>query len=143
MGSRPKDDQLRRRLEALVDIEGSLEAAVARMAEEVMGGARPDVEPQAVSRPKRGDDLSEDREGEYLREIDVLQRRITKLSQSLGLTEEVLRRVKQGEKLDTGLASIYRDVQGLNDDEPDVDPQARADVQHLRGHMGLQKKGSG
>ena len=139
----PKDDQLRRRLEALVDIEGSLEAAVARMAEEVMGGARQQVEAQAVSRPQRAGDLSEDREGEYLREIDVLQRRITKLSQSLGLTEEVLRRVKQGEKLDTGLASIYRDVQGLDDDEPDADLKRELMSSIFEANMGLQKKGTG
>ena len=138
----PKDDQLRRRLEALVDMEGSLEAAVARMAEEVMGGARPGGGGEAVARPQRGGDLSEDREGEYLREIDVLQRRITKLSESLGLTEEVLRRVKQGAKLDTGLASIYRDVQGLNDDEPDAALKRELMSSIFEANMGLQKKGT-
>lgn len=58
-----------------------------------------------------GDDLAAAR----LR-IDVLERRILKLTTLLGLTEEELKRVAAMKGVDLGLASIYRTVQGLSAD---------------------------
>lgn len=53
---------------------------------------------------------------EYESRIQRLERRIGKLNQVLGKTEEELRRVLQMKNVDPGLASIYRAVQGLSDD---------------------------
>lgn len=50
--------------------------------------------------------------------IDQLERRITKLVQSLEETEKVLNRVAAMKNIDIGVASLYRVVQGLNPDEP-------------------------
>jgi diguanylate cyclase (GGDEF)-like protein len=47
------------------------------------------------------------------REIDLLQRRIEKLSGLLGATEDELKRVAALKGIDIGLASIYKTVQGL------------------------------
>jgi diguanylate cyclase (GGDEF)-like protein len=54
-------------------------------------------------------------------EVDVLRRRLTKLSDSLELTEEELRRVMKMKAIDPGVASIYRTVQGLDAEDADVE----------------------
>lgn len=46
--------------------------------------------------------------------IDNLERRISKLNDQIGLTEDELRRVMAMKQIDGGLASIYRTVQGLS-----------------------------
>jgi diguanylate cyclase (GGDEF)-like protein len=51
------------------------------------------------------------------RQIELLERRIAKLTDILGITEEELRRVAAMKGIDLGLASIYRTVQGLSQDE--------------------------
>ena len=49
--------------------------------------------------------------------IDNLERRVVKLTESLGLTEAELKRVAQMKNIDLGVASIYRNVQGLSAEE--------------------------
>lgn len=49
--------------------------------------------------------------------IDQLERRVVKLTESLGLTEAELKRVAQMKNIDLGVASIYRTVQGLSADD--------------------------
>ncbi len=47
------------------------------------------------------------------KQIDMLERRIQKLTHSLGVTEEELRRVAAMKNIDLGISSVYRVVQGL------------------------------
>ena len=47
------------------------------------------------------------------RKNDVLERRIAKLVEKLGVTESELKRIAQLKNVDLGIASIYRDEQGL------------------------------
>ncbi|MAB77909.1 MAG: hypothetical protein CMJ89_01030 [Planctomycetes bacterium] len=49
--------------------------------------------------------------------IELLRLRIRKLSESLGKTEERLAHVCRMKGLDTGISSIYREVQGLSDSD--------------------------
>ena len=49
--------------------------------------------------------------------IDNLERRVVKLTESLGLTEAELKRVAMMKNIDLGVASIYRTVQGLSGDD--------------------------
>jgi GGDEF domain-containing protein len=53
---------------------------------------------------------------ESQRQIDMLERRVAKLTESLGLTEAELKRLAKLKNIDLGIASIYRDVQGLRSD---------------------------
>jgi len=57
---------------------------------------------------------------EERRKNDILERRIAKLVEKLGLTEEQLERIAQMKNIELGLASIYRDVQGLGGEESHV-----------------------
>ena len=54
---------------------------------------------------------------ESQRQIDMLERRVAKLTESLGLTEAELKRVARLKNIDLGIASLYRDVQGLRSDD--------------------------
>ncbi|MBK7877459.1 MAG: diguanylate cyclase [Planctomycetes bacterium] len=51
---------------------------------------------------------------EHRRQIDQLERRIAKLTQILGVTESELKRVMAMKSIDPGVASIFREVQGLS-----------------------------
>lgn len=51
---------------------------------------------------------------ESQRTIENLERRVSKLTESLGITETELRRVAAMKNIDLGVASIYRNVQGLS-----------------------------
>jgi hypothetical protein len=68
------------------------------------------------------DEARESRDGEYLDRIAMLERRVTKLLEALHQTEEKLVKVANARSLDAdGLASIYREVQGLAGDEKDFE----------------------
>ncbi len=54
---------------------------------------------------------------ESQRQIDMLERRVAKLTESLGLTEAELKRVAMLKNIDLGIASIFRNVQGLRSEE--------------------------
>jgi len=58
---------------------------------------------------------------ESQRQIEMLERRVSKLTESLGLTEAELKRVAQMKNIDLGLASIFRTVQGLSADEANAE----------------------
>jgi Mrp family chromosome partitioning ATPase len=60
---------------------------------------------------------AEGSEEAHRREIDVLERRIAKLTQQLARTEADLRRLASMKNVDLGIASIYRGVQGLSSEE--------------------------
>jgi hypothetical protein len=56
------------------------------------------------------------------RQIELLERRIAKLTDLLGITEEELKRVAAMKGIDLGMASIYRTVQGLSLDASQLGP---------------------
>ena len=57
---------------------------------------------------------------EHQRQIETLERRITKLSDSLGMTEAELQRALTQKTVDPGVASIYKTVQGLSSNDVQV-----------------------
>jgi len=80
------------------------------------------------------------RDAMYREQIDILERRIAKLSTSLGTTERELRLVRSREPLDTGIASIYRDVQGLSGDEPELKLKYELMRTIFEANAGLQRQ---
>lgn len=58
---------------------------------------------------------------ESQKQISQLERRVVKLTESLGLTEAELKRVAAMKNIDLGVASIYRTVQGLSADGADAE----------------------
>ena len=58
---------------------------------------------------------------ESQKQIEQLERRVAKLTESLGLTEAELKRVAAMKNIDLGMASIYHNVQGLSADEANAE----------------------
>ncbi|MEW6074186.1 MAG: diguanylate cyclase [Planctomycetota bacterium] len=58
---------------------------------------------------------------EHARQVDVLERRLTKLKELLDATEVELGRIAAMKGVESGLASIYRTVQGISDAAPDYE----------------------
>lgn len=71
-------------------------------------------------RPVRDRQPEEDRDRDdaYRAEIERLERRLRKVSDLLDTREEELRKLVEAGRVDTGLASIYREVEGIRDDSP-------------------------
>ena len=82
------------------------------------------------------------REAAHVRRIDMLERRLAKLTKSLETTEQELKRVASMKAVDTGLSSIYRDVQGIDagDSQRERKKELMADI--FEANLALQK-GSG
>jgi len=72
--------------------------------------------------------------------IDRLERRVTKLVQSLDATEEILKRVSSMKDVDMGLASLYRAVQGLSVEDPFLDRKREMMQVIFESNLELQKR---
>ncbi len=105
-------EDYRQRLIDLMSTDGSLEQAAGALAEEIIARALAETQSEQMPIPPSSIDAS--KEEAYRREIDNLHRRIAKLTQSLGLTEQEIARLRNLKSVDEGVASLYREVQGLN-----------------------------
>ena len=72
-------------------------------------------------------------------EMQLLQRRITKLARALEETEEELRHVANLKSIDRGVESAYRFVQGLSADEEGYDRKLGLLAQIVEANLALQK----
>ena len=81
-----------------------------------------------------------EREATYQREIEKLRRRISKLSDSLGMTEEELKRAYALKSVDAGLSSIYREVQGLSADDDEYEAKRDLMSSIFEANISLQKR---
>ncbi|HTF87153.1 MAG TPA: diguanylate cyclase [Planctomycetota bacterium] len=71
--------------------------------------------PAAAHHPEQDrPSFTDEREMEYRRQIENLERRINKLNDMLERTETDLSRMAAMKSLDPGLASVYRNVQGIS-----------------------------
>lgn len=86
-----------------------------------------------------------DDDEEASRRIELLERRIAKLTGQLGMTEEQLQNVLRMKNIDPGMASIYSSVQGLSPDEARTELkrelmskifQANVELRQQRGTFG-------
>jgi diguanylate cyclase (GGDEF)-like protein len=113
---------VRQRLIELMGDGGDLELAASKLAEELLNRANrkmADEREMLLEEAKRAlepDPKIVGKEDDYLREIDVLRRRVSKLTDSLGSTEREIARLRVAKPGEEGVASIYREVQGLQED---------------------------
>ena len=77
------------------------------------------------------------------REVDILQRRIKKLSATLTATEQQLARASVEQNVEAGISSIYREVQGLDvsDQHSGRKRELMADI--FRANLEMQKRSKG
>lgn len=77
---------------------------------------------------------------EHQRQIETLERRITKLSDSLGMTEAELQRALTQKTVDPGVASIYKTVQGLSSNDVQVQLKKALMSKIFEANVELRKK---
>jgi len=88
-----------------------LQAMASQLADDLISKQLAEVE--AGLEAKKNEAVSE-AERAHREEVNQLERRISKLMSSLGMTEAELVRLRQMKNIDDGLSSIYREVQGLD-----------------------------
>jgi hypothetical protein len=76
---------------------------------------------------------------EQKREVEQYKRRISKLTNSLELTEEELKRIAAAKSIDLGVQSIYRTVQGLGSDDDDYETKKELMSCIFQANLDLQK----
>jgi hypothetical protein len=76
---------------------------------------------------------------ERRREVENFERRISKLTRSLELTEEELQRIAMSKGIDPGVASIYRTVQGLDSAEGSYEAKMEMMASIFEANLALQK----
>ena len=107
------------------EIEMLEKEIVALAVEELYEGRRKAVEAQIA---------------EHKKQTDNLERRIAKLTALLGVTEEQLQKVLAMKTIDEGVASIYREVQGLSLDSAQAEQKKAMMAEIFRENLFFQKK---
>lgn len=79
---------------------------------------------------------------ESQRQIAKLERRVRKLSDSLGVTEEELQRVAAMKSIDLGVSSIYRTVQGLASEDAQAEAKGEMLKNIFEANLALQREAS-
>ena len=79
-------------------------------------------------------------EGARNREIDLLQRRVGKLSVSLEQSEKRMAELAALKNVDPGISSIYREVQGLDAQDTLFKKKSALMVDIFKANLALQKK---
>ncbi|MEZ5962664.1 MAG: hypothetical protein R3F56_02345 [Planctomycetota bacterium] len=74
------------------------------------------------------------------REIDLLQRRVTKLTSSLEVSEKRMVELAALKNIDPGISSIYRDVQGLDSQDALFKKKSALMADIFKANLALQKK---
>lgn len=77
---------------------------------------------------------------EHRRQVDVLERRIAKLTSVIGVTEDELARVMAMKMVDPGVASIFKTVQGLRGDDPQQQAKKAMMSTIFEQNLAFQKK---
>ncbi|MEM9380499.1 MAG: diguanylate cyclase [Planctomycetota bacterium] len=138
----------RQRLEGLVANGADLEEAADAVADEIIARAvatererwvedlqSANAEIERLTAAPPGEDPAA-----YKREIDQLHRRIAKLSASLETTEQEIVRLRSLKTVDDGVASVYREVQGLEDTDARSEIKKELMGEIFRANLDLQGK---
>jgi diguanylate cyclase (GGDEF)-like protein len=72
--------------------------------------------------------------------IDLLERRVAKLSDLLGIAESELKRIAKMKNIDLGIASIYRTVQGLSEDDDNAERKKEMMADIFQANVALKQK---
>lgn len=85
------------------------------------------------------DETMEAQLAEQRTKIERFERRISKLTSNLELTEEELKRIASAKNIDLGVSSIYRNVQGLSSSDGDFETKKELMSCIFQANLDLQK----
>lgn len=104
------------------------------------GGRRQEVLALAV---KKMEAEHRNLQEEHSKQVELLERRLAKLSDTLETTEGELQRAALRANIDSGVASVYRTVQGLSDVEDDSELKQEMMVKIFEANLELKAQVSG
>lgn len=104
------------------------------------GGKGPEVLALAVEKMEAA---HERMRREHSERVSQLERRLAKMADALNLTEAELQRAMSFKGADTGVASIYRTVQGISDVEDNLDLKKEMMAAIFEANMELKQQSSG
>ena len=138
----------RKRLELLVADGADLETAADTVADEVIGRAveaerlkwQTELESVSAQLAEKAAAPTPQDPGTFKREIEQLQRRIAKLTGSLETTEQEITRLRSLKGVEDGVASVYRDVQGLESSDARSEMKDELMGEIFRANLHLQGK---
>jgi hypothetical protein len=119
--------------EALQLVQGGLAGAP-----EALHGRVLEVVMDIVAAERRSAELA--RRSLHDREVDILRRRVEKLSGTLDVTERRLKEVAAMKNIDDGISSIYREVQGIRSADRQVARKRELMAEIFEANRRLQKK---
>ncbi len=145
----------RQRLETLVSEGEDLEVAAETVADEIIdravASARTEWESELAQANAEVVRLSAESlksqpgsdDAALRREVEQLHRRIAKLTGSLEMTEQEIARLRKVKNIDDGVASLYRDVQGLSDTDgrSEVKKELMGEIFRANMHLLCKKVG--
>lgn len=85
------------------------------------------------------DETMEAQLAEQRTKIERFERRISKLTSSLEMTEDELKRIAAAKNIDLGVSSIYRNVQGLSSSDDDYETKKELMSCIFQANLDLQK----
>jgi diguanylate cyclase (GGDEF)-like protein len=127
------DETLRERIRAAFGALGPLSPALARLEAQVA-----EIALAAVQEER--DRAVAAKMADHRDQVDQLNRRIAKLTNLLGVTEDELQRVMALKNVDPGISSIYRTVQGLSADAKDLERKREMMEKIFAANLALRKK---
>ncbi|MEM6672815.1 MAG: diguanylate cyclase [Planctomycetota bacterium] len=139
----------RQRLEGLVAGGEDLASAADTVADEIIGRAveaeRQKWEAELAEANEQIAELAAATPGENSdsssKEVEQLHRRIAKLTSSLERTEQEIARLRSVKSIDPGVASVFREVQGLEDGDSRAEIKKELMSEIFQANLDLQGKG--
>jgi GGDEF domain-containing protein len=136
--------------EELSEIGGLQQAAIIDKIQKIFAGVARTAEIEALEKrmiEMAVAELFEERRkavtaqmAEHRQQMDMLERRIAKLTSLLGVTESELRRVLAMKNIDAGVASLYQTVQGLTDTDPQAESKKALMGEIFQQNLTFQKR---
>lgn len=125
----------------LSDVIGSLAGADGEVAAETLKDRLMTLVMDVVSGERESADNA--RKALQDREVGNLQRRIEKLNATLAATEQRLTAATATEQVESGISSIYREVQGLDESDQQAGKKKELMADIFRANLELQKRSKG
>jgi len=123
----------------------ALTAKIAEIFADLESGADPETIREKVTALTLGslqgerDRAIEAQLSDHRNEVENFERRIAKLTHSLHLTEDELKRIAAAKNIELGVGSIYRTVQGLSSDDDDYETKKELMSSIFAANLELQK----
>jgi diguanylate cyclase (GGDEF)-like protein len=109
------------------------------------GGVAPAVQDEVLDLVSEGMKMTRQKliaakMAEHNLQMELLERRINKMNKTLGLTTERLKQMASMKSIDLGIASIYRDVQGIGTEDSNAEMKKEMMAEIFKANLALKQQ---